>query len=149
MVKEHQKIEAQCHCGNIRFTFERSAGPGERIAVRACGCSFCMMHGGVYTSDPNGRLDVYIEDSSAVHLYRFGTATADFHVCRQCGVVPLVSSEIEGNLYAVVNVNTFQNMSASDFDRTESDFDGETTESRLARRSRTWIPSVTITSASD
>lgn len=146
MVKERQKIEAQCHCGNIRFTFERSATPEGRIAVRACGCSFCVMHGGVYTSDPNGKLDVYIEDGSAAHKYRFGTATADFHVCSRCGVVPLVSSEIKGNLYAVVNVNTFQNVDASDFDRAETDFDGETTESRLARRTRTWIPSVRITS---
>ena len=136
-------IEGRCHCGNIQFTFHLS-GSGPRIAVRACGCTFCRKHGGVYTSDPAGRLAVRIVDEGRVTRYRFGTKTADFHVCSTCGVVPVVTSTIEGTRYAVVNVNCFEGVDPAELDRSESDFDGEVTESRLARRRRNWIPDVTI-----
>ena len=102
------------------------------------------MHGGVYTSDPDGKLDVDILDSSLVNEYQFGTKTAKFYICTRCGVVPIVSSEIEDNLYAVVNVNTFQNVDKSDLEQSTTNFEGETTTSRLERRSKTWIPVVTI-----
>ncbi len=64
----------------------------------------------------------------------------------RCGVVPFVTSMNEDNLYAVVNVNSFEGIDPSCFSRAVTHFDGETTESRLDRRKRNWIPSVTITS---
>lgn len=136
-------IEGRCHCGNIRFTFRLSVS-GPRIAVRACGCTFCRKHGGVWTSDPGGRLEVRIADQGRVTNYRFGTETAEFHVCATCGVVPVVTSTIEGTRYAVVNVNCFEGVDPAELDRSESDFEGEVTDSRLARRQRNWIPGVTI-----
>ena len=139
-------IEGRCHCGNIQFTF-RLSGAGRMIAVRACGCSFCRKHGGVYTSDPKGRLAIRIADEARATRYRFGTKTADFHICSTCGVVPAVTSTIEGRLYAVVNVNCFEGVDPAELDRSESDFEGEVTESRLARRQRNWIPDVTIQAA--
>lgn len=102
------------------------------------------MHGGVYTSDPEGMLDINIDHDQHVNRYRFGTETAEFYVCRRCGVVPIVISEIGAKLYAVVNVNTLQNIDKSDLKRSVTNFDGETTESRLDRRSRTWIPRVSL-----
>lgn len=138
-----REIEGRCHCGNIEFTFS-SSGPGSRIAVRACGCVFCRKHGGVYTSDPKGRLGIRIADDGRVTRYRFGTKTADFHVCATCGVVPVVTSMIEGTCYAVVSVNSFEGVDPEQLDRSESDFEGEGTDFRLARRQRTWIPDVTI-----
>ena len=141
----NQRIEGQCHCGNIRFTFERSQ-PDPKIAVRACSCTFCLMHGGVYTSDPAGKLDVHVNDKDLVSKYRFGTETADFHICARCGVVPVITSEISGKLYAVVNVNAFQNVANSDLEKSITDFEGETETNRLERRSKTWIPSVSINS---
>ena len=112
--------------------------------MRACGCSFCRKHGGVYTSDPKGRLEIRIADQGCVTRYRFGTKSADFHICATCGVVPIVTSTIEGTLYAVVNVNCFEGVDPAQLDRSESDFEGEVTETRLARRQRNWIPDVTI-----
>ena len=138
-----RRIDGACHCGNIRFAFFRP-GAERTIPVRACGCSFCRKHGGVYTSHPQGRLEVAIADESDVQRYRFGTETADFLVCRRCGVVPLVASEIEGRLYAVVNVNSFEGIDRSELDQSPTDFEGETTESRLARRQRNWIPQVSF-----
>jgi len=67
-------------------------------------------------------------------------------VCSRCGVVPLVTSEIDNRLYAVVNVNAFENVDPSWLRRASSNFDGEGVESRLARRQRNWIGDVRISS---
>ena len=139
------RIEGKCHCGAIAFVLQWP-GEGSTIPVRACSCTFCTKHGGVYTSHRDAELAAVIHDRALVSRYRFGTETADFYLCSRCGVVPFVTSEIEGNLYAVVNVNSFEGIDPSRFSRAVTDFDGETTESRLERRKRNWIPSVTVTS---
>ena len=112
--------------------------------MRACGCTFCVKHGGTYTSHRSAKLSAVIRDEALVTKYRFGTSTADFFVCSRCGAVPFVTSEIQGHQYAVVNVNTFEGVDQSIFQYSSTNFDGEDTERRLDRRRRTWIPSVTI-----
>jgi hypothetical protein len=62
-----------------------------------------------------------------------------------CGAVPVVTSDIAGTTYAVVNVNTFDNVDASLLQRAEVDFEGEDEQVRLARRARGWIPRVGFT----
>jgi hypothetical protein len=68
--------------------------------------------------------------------------TADFHICTICGVVPLVSSEIDDQTFAVVNVNTFDNKQEFNMTVTSTDFGGEDVGSRLDRRKQNWIPAV-------
>lgn len=136
-------IHGRCHCGNISFSLAWNPDPAE-IPARACSCSFCTKHGGVWTSNPNGVLDVRIGEPKLVSSYAFGTRTADFHVCARCGVVPLVTSLIDNHLYAVVNVNAFERIDASLLRRSPATFDGETEASRLARRKRNWIATVRI-----
>ncbi len=135
----HRLIHGSCHCGNVRFTLQ---WPDARapIPVRACGCTLCTKHRGVWTSHPNGRFALQIGDPSGVRLYRFGTRTADFHVCTTCGVVPIVTCTIDGVRYAVVNVNTFDDVDRSELIESRADFEGETTQSRLERRRRHWTP---------
>ena len=135
------KIHGACHCGNIAFELDWDPGPAE-IPARACGCSFCVKHGGVWTSNPQGDLRVRIEDEAEVSQYVFGTRTATFHVCRRCGIPPVVTSEIEGRLYAVVNVNTFDEAARARLRQAPVSFDGEEEGARLARRQRNWIPRV-------
>jgi len=134
-----RRINGSCHCGNIRFTFDWP-GAGPTIPVRACGCGLCTKHGGAWTSHPQGRFALQIADESRVTRYRFGTKTADFHICTTCGVVPVATCEIEGARYAVVNVNTFDNVDCKQLVAAPADFEGETTENRLARRKRNWTP---------
>lgn len=137
-------IKGKCHCDNIAFELEWNGDPSE-IPARACGCSFCVKHGGVWTSDPGSRLMVTIRDPALVSKYAFGTRTATFHVCSRCGAVPLVTSEIADHVYAVVNVNVLENIDQSRLRRAAADFGGEDVESRLARRTRNWIAQVQIT----
>ncbi len=134
-------IHGRCHCGNIAFTLTWEPDPRE-IPARACGCSFCTKHGGVWTSHPGGALRVRVEDPSQVSRYAFGTRTADFQVCARCGIVPVVTSRIDGKLYAVVSVNAFEGVDASLLRRAPASFDGEGEDSRLARRKRNWIAEV-------
>lgn len=131
-----------CHCGNISYMLDWGDAPAE-ISTRACTCSFCVKHGGVWTSSPTGSLEVTVNDSTHVSEYSFGTKTAQFHVCTTCGVVPVVTSEIEGRLYAIVNVNAFDGVDSSLVrSATAARFDGESAEERLARRKRNWIQDV-------
>jgi hypothetical protein len=139
-------IKGRCHCGNIALTLEWNGDPPE-IPARACGCSFCVKHGGVWTSNPNSRLTVAIGKPELVSKYAFGTRTATFYVCSRCGAVPLVTSEIAENLYAVVNVNVLENIEQSWLRRAAASFEGEDVQSRLARRKRNWIADVRFADA--
>jgi hypothetical protein len=134
-------IHGSCHCGNISFELDWEPSPPE-IPARACDCSFCTKHGGVWTSNPQGALTIRIKDRSLVSEYAFGTQTARFHICRQCGIVPVATSEIAGRIYAVVSVNAFNDVPHAMLRRLPTSFEGEDTESRLARRKRNWVPNV-------
>jgi hypothetical protein len=136
-------IHGQCHCGNIAFDLEWEGSPPE-IPARACSCSFCIKHGGVWTSNPKATLAVAIRDPTLVSRYAFGSRTATFHVCSRCGAVPLVTSDIANHLYAVVNVNVLENVDPLWLRRAAANFEGEDIESRLARRRRNWIADVRI-----
>ncbi len=134
-------IHGNCHCGNIAFVLHWQPAP-ERIPARACSCSFCTRHGGVWTSLPHGRLEVTVKEPALVSRYAFGTETADFHVCSRCGVVPVVTHRIDGRLYAVVNVNTFDDAAAALIERTPVVFADEDAAARIARHQRNWIADV-------
>ncbi len=134
-------IHGSCHCGNISFELTWEPDPSE-IPARACSCSFCTKHGGVWTSNPNGSLGVNVEEPSLVSRYSFGTRTAVFHICSRCGIAPVVTSVVENHLYAVVSVHAFNNVEQSLLRRAPASFEGESVESRLARRKRNWIADV-------
>ena len=134
-------ISGSCHCGNIAFALDWTPEP-TGIPARACTCTFCTRHGGVWTSCPTGSLRIRVRDRASVSDYAFGTGTAAFHVCRACGVVPVVTSRVDGRLYAVVNVNTFDDVDLALLRRASSNLEGETEADRLARRARNWIADV-------
>lgn len=134
-------LNGSCHCGNISFRLNWLPEPAE-IPARACTCSFCLKHGGVWTACATGALEVEIRDKAHVSEYTFGTKTAVFHVCSRCGAVPVVTSEIAGKTYAVVSVNALDNVDPGLLKRGQVSFDGEDEASRLSRRAKGWIPNV-------
>ena len=137
-----QTLRGSCHCGNVSYSL---TWPGvSQIAARRCGCTFCTKHGGIWTSNPSGALVVRLAHAAQVSCYSFETGTAEFLICARCGVPPLVTSRIEGRLYAVVNVNTFDGIDPASLTISPASFAGEAVDDRLARRQRGWIPDVTI-----
>jgi len=134
-------IHGKCHCGNISFSLTWEPSPAE-IPARACTCSFCTKHGGVWTSTPDGALKVVVRNPALVSRYAFGTETANFHVCARCGVVPVVTSRINGHLYAVVSVNAFEGVDPSLFRHGSMNLEGEAIDARLVRRASRWIADV-------
>jgi hypothetical protein len=139
-------IHGKCHCGNIVFVLEWPDA-FDTIIARECGCTFCVKHGGCWTANPLAKLLVTVRQAAGISRYAFGTKTATFHVCTHCGAVPFVTSDIDNHLYAVVNVNTFEDFDSSRLQRQSADFDGEDQDSRLARRKRNWIAEVQISNS--
>lgn len=139
-------VRGSCHCKNISFALDWTPDPTE-IPARACSCSFCTRHGGVWTSCPSGSLRITVADRAQTSAYSFGTKTADFLVCARCGIVPVVTSLIDDKLYAVVNVNTFDGVDPALLRRAKSVLEGETEAVRLARRARNWIGDVAFVDA--
>ncbi len=139
-------IRGSCHCGNISFTLDWRPEPSE-IPARACDCSFCAKHGGVWTSCPGGTLKLSVRDGSRVSRYAFGTKTAEFHICSACGIAPVVTSRIDGREYAVVSVNAFEGVDPALVRKSPVTFEGESEDARLARRTRNWIRDVQWTFA--
>ncbi len=138
-------IHGSCHCGNIHFTLN---WPAPEVAARACGCSFCVKRGAIWTASPAAQLEVSIADNTLVQRYSFGTHTADFHVCQRCGVVPFVTSNIAGHLYAVASVNAMDDLDPALLRVSPANFDDEDEAQRLARRAKNWIAQLRMTEAS-
>jgi len=128
-----------CHCGNIRVWLRLAQRPSE-ILLRSCACSFCRMHGTRTVADPGGHFEFQADDWSLVEPYRFGLCTADYFVCRRCGVYVGAVCETVTGLRAVVNVNCLADRAAFTQIPSSRDYDGETTEARLSRRASTWMP---------
>ena len=93
-----------CHCENIKVRL-RLAKPPEQMPLRSCSCSFCRSHGTRTISDRDGLVEIAATDWSLVERYRFGSRTADYVLCRRCGVYVGAVCETSSGLRAVVNVN--------------------------------------------
>ncbi|MBV9251573.1 MAG: hypothetical protein JO227_20280 [Acetobacteraceae bacterium] len=130
-----------CHCGNLRVKLRLTRPPGDN-PLRSCSCSFCRAHATRTLSDPGGLFEVWAEDWSLVEHYRFGSQTADFLICRRCGVYVGAVCETPSGLRAVVNTKALDDREAFSQGPTRRDHEGETTEARLARRGANWMPAV-------
>jgi hypothetical protein len=129
-------FEGGCHCGNLTYVFEASAGL-EVLGLRADMCSFCRAHGARNTSDPNGAVRIKVREPALLERYRFGLKTADFLVCRRCGVY--IGALLEDRWFTV-NVNTFKDRPPLDAAVVPHDFDAEDVPTRIARRKARWTP---------
>jgi len=113
-----------------------------------------VSHGAVWTSDPeSGEVEVNIKDKSKINKYalkevplgyRFGTKTADFYICKICGVAPIAISKINGNDNTVVNINTITKPKIDVATITKTNFAGESVDKRLKRRGNNWTKKVRV-----
>jgi hypothetical protein len=76
-------IRGRCHCGNLSFLLDWKPQPRE-IPARACGCTFCVKHGGRTSCPAGGGCAVSVRGASSTT----GISSAPrrgFQVCRGCG----------------------------------------------------------------
>jgi len=133
------RFEGGCHCGNLTYVFEASAGLKE-LGLRACLCHFCRVHGARNTSDPDGTMQIVARDAAKLIRYRFALKTADFLVCASCGAYIGAHLPDPGGGWMTVNVNTFEERPPLDFPLQPHNFDAEDTAARIARRKARWTP---------
>ena len=135
-----------CHCQNITVQLKLSKLPAE-VPLRSCSCAFCRSHGTRTVSDRDGAAEITASDWSMVERYRFGSRTADYLLCRRCGVYVGAVCRTSAGLRAVVNVNCLDDRAAFTQTPAAPDYDGEATDDRLARRANNWMP-VTVAAPS-
>jgi hypothetical protein len=128
-----------CHCGNIHVRLRLSKSP-QQTPLRACACSFCRAHMTRTVADRAGHFTLSAGDWSLVEPYRFGSRTADYMVCRRCGVYVAAICETAAGPRAVVNINCLADRAAFTQQPTATNYDGETEATRLSRRTTHWMP---------
>jgi len=111
--------------------------------VRSCSCSFCSIHGAIYTSDPTGELTVTVKSKTDLNIDQFSSKQVDFIFCASCGVLPLATTVIDSKVYAIINLKTAQ-IDLSQITIHNSDFSDESAEKSTHRRKSNWIANVKI-----
>lgn len=130
---------ARCHCGALTARYRTALEPSA-WSVRACQCSFCRSHGALTTSDPAGLLVFRSGDAARVSRYRFGGRTAEFLICRECGVYVGVQMETDKGRFGVLNVLTLRPLLMDLEVAVPMDYGVETAEVRRLRRETRWTP---------
>ena len=128
-----------CHCGAIGFHYHTEIAPVS-WGIRACQCSFCRKHQALTTSDPKGYVQLIENSPSALNRYRFGQHTADFLVCRQCGVYIAAVMESATGRFAIINIRALQTIPPGLKVPESMNYEAEDTAQRAARRERVWTP---------
>ena len=135
-----QQFEGTCHCQAIAFVYRTALAP-ENWQIRACQCSFCRSHAALSTSDPAGALEFVERGCDAIHRYQFGQRTADFLLCRSCGVYVGTAMQLGDKRFGVINVRTLR-LSAALPEPVVMTYEGETVAERQTRREKRWTPIV-------
>ena len=128
-----------CHCGALGFAFATALPPGE-WSVRACQCRFCRAHGALTTSDPAGRLLFLVAEAEALQHYRFGLKTADFLLCKRCGVYLGAQIATGPGAFGIVNTLAMQPLPADLPAAVAVNYGAENPRERAARRALRWTP---------
>ena len=129
---------ARCHCGALTACYRTTIPPLDWL-WRACQCSFCRSHGAFVTSDPTGLLEFRTANPLQVQRYRFGGRTAEFLVCRECGVFVGAQMASDKGRFGVLNVLSLRplpSLAAGE----PVDYSAESPEGRRLRRESRWTP---------
>ncbi|MGF1543728.1 MAG: aldehyde-activating protein [Parvularculaceae bacterium] len=138
VVDQAMRFNGACHCGDVKATIT-TLKPPSALGVRTCQCSFCRRHGAVNVSDPDGLTEIAC-DERRVERYRFALETADFVICRRCGVYVAAVVGSGDNVRSTLNVAGLAIAAFTGVEERPIDYDAETTDVRTARRSTRWTP---------
>ena len=128
-----------CHCGALGFSYQTALPPGQ-WSLRACQCRFCRNHAALTTSDPAGRLTFQVREADALRHYRFGLKTADFLLCRQCGVYLGAQIRTGHGAFGIINTRALAPGPEGLPAAVSADYASEVTSERVARRESRWTP---------
>lgn len=132
-----------CHCGAIGFTYRSSVKP-ERWSIRACQCSFCRAHDALSTSDPAGKITFVASRPEKLRKYRFGLMTADFLLCKHCGVYIGAVIASSGSVFGIINVHALEETPANLAATAPISYDAEDVGGRVSRREERWTPVIEL-----
>ena len=127
------KHTGRCHCGAIRIRFETE----RPLAPRACQCTFCRRHGARSVSDPDGAATFTLSVDPI--RYRFAAKTADYLICRRCGIYVGAMARLGGTDLVTLNLNAFDDP-RPELAGAPVSYDGESEETKEARRQGRWTP---------
>jgi len=136
-------FSGSCHCGAIGFTF-RTAIELPDWSIRACQCSFCRAHDAQSTSDPAGQISFIASRLESLQKYRFGLRTADFLLCRECGVYIGAVIASAGNAFGIVNVRALKETPDDLANIATISYDAEDVDGRVSRREERWTPVIEV-----
>lgn len=128
----------QCHCGKLKAAFDTQKTP-QALGVRTCQCDFCRRVGAVNISDPEGRTVIDAAPDDLIR-YRFALRTADFLICRHCGVYIAAVTGAAPDIRATVNVAGLRMADFLSVQEAPAEYGAETLAERIARRSANWTP---------
>jgi hypothetical protein len=88
-------------------------------------------------SDPQGHVVIDVRDDGSLQRYRFGERTAEFLVCRRCGVYAgaMITQDEAVRATSNLRLTTLRDLPAQ-----PASYQGETREERIARRLARWTP---------
>lgn len=132
-----------CHCGNIAVAFE-TRRKRKALRPRACQCGFCRAHGARTVADPEGALRIAVADAALCSFYRFGLKTADYLVCRDCGVYVAAVMRDADAAWATHNINALSDAAKFPKKTLPVDYDAEDAAGRMARRRTAWTPVIDL-----
>ncbi len=128
----------QCHCGKLKASFDTQKSPAA-LGVRTCQCEFCRRHGAVNISDPDGET-TFDAASDDLFRYRFALRTADFLICRECGVYIAAVMGEGDDIRSTINVVGLQMTEFLALPEADMEYGAETTDDRIKRRYTKWTP---------
>jgi len=136
------EYRAACHCGALTASYH-TALPPSAWSVRACQCSFCRRHAALTISDPAGLIAYHCSDPPLLQRYRFGSRSADFLICRACGVYMGAEISSEGERFGILNALTLVPVPPDLPPPASMDYTEETPDTRRQRRRARWTPVAT------
>ena len=134
------ELSGGCHCGNITVLFRTNTAP-EEATPRACQCGFCRKHNAIAVSDPSGELEFAVRDGALLSRYRFGLKTADFLICRKCGVYVAAFMPDPDDDHAFATLMSATLDERARYPQAEAaSYSGEDEAGRRQRRREKWTP---------
>jgi len=133
------EYRGMCHCGAIGYNYRCDEAPAN-WAIRACQCRFCRSHDALSASDPAASIDFEASEPTHLQRYRFGLKTADFLLCRRCGVYIGALIETPNGRFGIINTHALTHPPADLAAPMAMHYDDEAVPGRVARREERWSP---------